>query len=238
MGLIKAPNVPAAAAPFSMRDIEQAARGVLLRARQQADALLAEAQREAEAMTADARAEGLAEGRREGFAKGMEEGRAAGAQQALNEHKAQLAAAVAALSAAMERIDADRQALEAGALREVVELAVAIARRVTKRQGVIDPAVLEANVADALKLAVGAADVRVAVHPDQRATLASALPQLQLSMPSLKHVEIVDDPALAPGGCRVFTRQGRIDADLDGQLDRVVADLLPSPEGAAPEAGQ
>ena len=236
MGLIKAPNVPAAAAPFSMRDIEQAARGILLRARQQAEALLAEAQVEAEALTANAHAQGLAEGRQEGFEKGLAEGHAAGAQQALAEHKAQLAAATAALAAAMAQIDAGRQALEAGALREVVELAVAIARRVTKRQGAIDPDVLAANVAEALKLAVGAADVRIAVHPAQRATLAAALPQIQLALPNLKHVEITDDPTLAPGGCRVFARQGQIDADLDGQLDRVVADLLPTPE-SGPAAG-
>ncbi len=45
MGLIKATSAPPSLAPFSMRDVEQQAKAMLLRARQQAEALLAEALR-------------------------------------------------------------------------------------------------------------------------------------------------------------------------------------------------
>jgi flagellar assembly protein FliH len=115
-------------------------------------------------------------------------------------------------------------------LREVVALAVAIARRVTKRQGLVDPEVLTENLREAMKLVAHAADVRIAVHPQQKVVLESVLPQLRLSWPDLKHVELVEDSALSPGGCRIFTARGTVDADLDGQLDRVVNDLLPAPE--------
>jgi flagellar biosynthesis/type III secretory pathway protein FliH len=54
------------------------------------------------------------------------------------------------------------------------------------------------------------------------------LPLLRLEWPSLRHVELVEDATLSPGGCRVFTRGGRIDADLDEQLDRVIDELLPT----------
>jgi len=33
---------------------------------------------------------------------------------------------------------------------------------------------------------------------------------------------------LAPGGCRIYTAQGEVDGDLDGQINRVVADLIPA----------
>jgi len=36
-----------------------------------------------------------------------------------------------------------------------------------------------------------------------------------------------DDPTLAPGGCRIFTKSGVVDGDLNVQIDRVVGDLLP-----------
>jgi flagellar biosynthesis/type III secretory pathway protein FliH len=71
------------------------------------------------------------------------------------------------------------------------------------------------------------------VHPKQRQTLESVLPELQLRWPNLKHVEIVEDAALAPGGCRVYTKQGCVDADLDAQLERIVGDLLPLPAEAS-----
>ena len=229
MGLIKSSTVPISASPFSMADIEDAAKRVLLR-RQQADQLLAAAQTEAERLKAQAKVFGLAEGMREGTARGLEQGKKTGEEQALKEHTAQLQQAVAALNKAATVLDASRSDLEATALAEVVKLAIAIARRVTKRQGLIEPAVFTANLEEAMKLVVQQVDLRIAIHPSQRKTLDVALPALGLKWPSLKHVEIVEEPEIAPGGCRVSTRHGSIDADLDVQLDRVAADLLPIPQ--------
>ena len=232
MAVIKSPNVPAAAASFSMRDIENHARAMLLRARQQAEGLLVEAQREAEELKAQAHATGLEEGRRDGLAQGRLEGAKSAAAQSLAEHKTQLTAALNALTQAATQLDASRRELEADGLKEVVALATAIARRVTKRQALIEPGVLTDNLGEAMKLVAHAADVRIAVHPAQRTVLDAALPTLRLSWPSLAHVEVVDDPALVPGGCRIFTARGHVDADLDAQLDRVIVDLMPG-EGAA-----
>jgi flagellar assembly protein FliH len=228
MGLIKAGNAPAkAAVPFSMKDVEAAAKEILLRAQRQAEQLIVAAQTEGEALKKQMQAEGFAAGRQEGMAKGMEEGRKAGHQAALTEHKAQLTQAVNTLAAALKQVEGSRKQLEADALAEVVQLAVAVARRVTKRQGEVDEQVLVENLREAMKLVVHAADIRVAVHPNQKRVLAEALPKLQLEWPALEHAELVEDATLAAGGCRVFTLHGRVDADLDGQLDRVVADLMP-----------
>jgi flagellar assembly protein FliH len=141
-----------------------------------------------------------------------------------------LAEAVAALVEATQQIEQSRTALEAEALQDVVELSLAVARRVTKRQGELDPLVLQENLRDSLRLVVHAADLRVAINPSQRSTLDEALPALQLEFPQLAHVALVDDPAIAPGGCRIHTRGGKVEADLNAQLDRIVADLMPTAE--------
>ncbi|MDB5355863.1 MAG: flagellar assembly protein FliH [Phycisphaerales bacterium] len=210
-----------------MRDIENQARSILLQARQQAEQLLVAAQAEGDQLKAAARAQGDAQGQGEGLARGLEMGKKAGHQQALEEYRTQFQQAIAAVTQAAGAIDAQRNELEAIALQDVVRLAIAIAQRVTKRQGLIDPQALIANLEEAMKLVVQHSDLRIAVHPAQRKTLDAALPQLKLAWPGLKHVEVVDDATLSPGGCRVFTRQGQIDADLGVQLDRVVRDLLP-----------
>ena len=65
--------------------------------------------------------------------------------------------------------------------------------------------------------------------------LASALPRLATQWPALEHVELVDDEAIAPGGCRVTTAAGEVDAQIDTQLDRIVAAgmrIMYSPEMA------
>jgi flagellar assembly protein FliH len=228
MGLIKSSEAPSSIVPFSMADVERTAKSILLRAQAHAEQLLAAAQAEAESLKQQAMAEGFAEGRREGTAQGLAQGKEAGQQQALTEHRAQLEKAVASLNAAAGALEQSRDQLESAGLTEVVQLALAVARRVTKRQATIDPQVLAANLAEAMKLAVKSADIRIAIHPSQRATLDAALPQLRLQWPNLDHVQIVEEQNLHPGGCRVFTEQGRISADLDEQLERIAGELLPN----------
>jgi flagellar assembly protein FliH len=226
MPVIKSANSPTLI-PFSMADIERAAKGVLVRAQQQADQILTEAQSTATQLKQQAHAQGLIEGRKQGTAEGLAQGREAGHQQALTESRAQLQQALTALTTAATTIDQSRNDLEATALAEVTQLALAIARRVTKRQACIDPDILTSNLTEAMNLVVKSADVRVAIHPSQRTTLDAALPKLALQYPSLTHVQIIEDPTISPGGCRVFTEHGQINADLDAQLDRIASELLP-----------
>lgn len=237
MGLIKSEHAPARLKPFSMSDIEAGARQMLIRARRQAEELLATAQQEAEELKRIAHAEGLAEGRIEGQAKGCDEGQKSGHEQALNEGRAQLSELMTTLGSMVGQLDAARQDMEAAALSEVVALAVAIARRVTKRRGELDPQVLIANLSDAMSLVVHASDVHLVVHPSQRAILEATLPKLQMKWPNLRHVVMDEDESLAVGGCRITTCRGEVDADLGRQLDRIVAELMPHP-GQSPQARQ
>lgn len=227
MGVIKSANAPLAAAPFSMRDIEAQAQAIIQRARQQADQILADVRSQAQAIRQNAYDAGFTAGREDGLRKGTEDGLAAGRQQALAEHRQSLRQLAQTLTAVVKEIDESRCRLESQAASEVVKLAVAIARRVTKLQGSLDDRVLTENVRAAMKLVVRSTDVRIAVHPSQKQVLTQVLPLLQVDWPAISHVEIVADDALSPGGCRVFTAQGKIDADLDAQIDRVAADLLP-----------
>src|SRR5204862_4403034 len=156
-----------------------------------------------------------------------EEGAKAGKEQAFSEHKTEFAATVTALKAAVEQMNRSRVELESAALKDVLSLAIAIAERVTKRQGILDPAVAVNNVMEALKLVSHSSDVRIAIHPKNKSTLKEVLPRLKTQWPALDHVELVEDEMLAPGGCRIYTAQGEVDGDLDGQINRVVVDLMP-----------
>ena len=230
MPVIKADQVPLQLATFSMADIERQAKSILVAARLRADRLLIAAQQEAEEMKRKIFAETLVEGRKDGFAKGLEEGRKQGRDEALNEQRQQLASVVNALTEGVQALDAARLQLESDAREAVVRLAIAIAERVTKRMGALDPKVAIANVEEALRLVVHSADVRIAIHPTQKAALADVLPRIQSQWPDLKHVELIEDPTLTPGGCRVFSGTGQIDGDLNLQLQKIAEDLVPTPQ--------
>lgn len=227
MGLIKSNN-PAATKPvtFSMADIEAQARAMLLRARQQADQLLAAAQSEGEVLKEEMHAQGLAEGKAAGLQQGKDEGKKLGEAAAMNENKAKLTQLIAALTKAANDLESSRKKLLAEAQGEVVNLSIGIARKIAKTLGENEPAVLQANVADAMKFVVSQADIRIGLNPAQKTVFHEILPKLKASWPNLQHVEIVEDPTIAAGGCRIFTRGGRVDADIDTQIDRIAAELL------------
>lgn len=227
MGLIKAPDIPISVSAFSMQDIEAAAKSVLLRARKKADEIIAAGQTEADQIKERAKIDGQAEGHTRGRADGLEEGKKAGHAQALAENSTAMKQLIGSLTQVAAQLDESRDQLQTNAINEVVRLACAIARKVTKRQGAMDERVMCENLKQALSLAVHAADVRIAVHPSQLKTLQAELPNLRLAWPQLSHVDLAEDPSIAPGGARVFTAHGKVDGDLDAQLDHVIASLLP-----------
>jgi flagellar biosynthesis/type III secretory pathway protein FliH len=227
MPLIKSSNIPKQTTTFSMKDIEIQARSLLVRARAQSEQMLEDAEKQAEQLKRLAAEQGKKEGFAQGLAEGTQAGKKAGHDQALNEHRTQFTQLIQSINTALGSFEKQRQSLETQGVTDVVALAMSIARRVTKLQSTIDPEVLTANLHEAMKLVVHGADLRIAIHPSQKKTLTAELPNLQLQWPALAHAELIEDPALSPGGCRVLSRQGIIDADLDQQLDRVMANLLP-----------
>jgi|GEM_PF-893620 len=227
MPLLKSANVPSSIMPFSMRSIENQARGILTQAQKQAEDLLAAAQTEAQALKSTAHLQGVADGKRDGIAQGLAEGKKTGHDQAIAEHKDKFTTTMNALQKAANEFESQRGELQAQGLRSVIELSAAIARRITRRQAEIDPEVLIANLEGAMKLVCHWTDARIAVSQRDLAVLKLEMPNLKLKWPQLAHVELVEDAALTPGGCRLFTAAGSIDADLEAQLDRVIEQVLP-----------
>jgi flagellar assembly protein FliH len=231
MAVLKSQNVPLTAVSFSIRDMELQAQALLLRAKRAADALMVQAEKEADAIRLKARADGLKTGRDDGLKAGLEEGLNTGHKQAMTEGGKQMAGLFATLSSVAETLDKHRRELESVGIEEVVQLSLSVARRVIKRQAAVDPTVLKGNLADAMRLAVAAADVRILVHPSQKQLIDAELPAIKLNWPDLKHVELVPDESVEAGGCRLITNRGTVDAQIDSQLDRIIKELMPAGEG-------
>ena len=209
---------------LSLRDIEADARALIERAENDAEQIVSEARRRA----AEIGAQAMQEGWKQGHAQGLAEARA----QAVEQFAEDIALSVEAMARAAAMIKASRVQRESAALADMVKLTLAIARRVTKRQGLIDPSVLTENLREAVRQLIRHEDVRVTIHPSQRATLIEALALLRQEWPTLEHVEIVEDDSICPGGCRVSGGQGEIDATLQAQLDRLAVKLMPQQSAA------
>jgi flagellar assembly protein FliH len=213
---------------LELRDFETEARRVVDHARHAAGELIEAAEARCGEIESLAHERGRIQGWRDGFAHGDAEGK----QDAVKRGEEELRLLLETLRAATQAVQAERQAIESAAIPEAVELAIAIAERITRRLGVVDPRVLLENVRAALKLTARNVPVmRIMIHPSQGATLKAALASLQLEWPQLAAAEIIEDGSILPGGCRVETVQGGVDADLRTQLDRIADRLLPQEQG-------
>lgn len=210
---------------------------MLFRAQAQADQLLAEARAEADKLRAtamrDGKQLGLVEGLKLGKQQGLAQGLTQGKQQAFAEQKAQLTHLASTLTKAIAELDGTVQRIEEAARNELLDLSLAVAQRVCKTLGSLDPKVLEENVREAIRVVVAKHSIRVAIHPSQRDLLDELLPLLKLSWPQLQQVEVSADESVSPGGCIVRSPNGSVDASLDGQLDRITEQLAPKREVVA-----
>ncbi|MBZ5583368.1 MAG: hypothetical protein LAQ30_14395 [Acidobacteriia bacterium] len=154
---------------------------------------------------------------------GVREGEAAGRSRAAGELKP----VMDRLARAIEELAGMRARLRAEAEADLIQLALAIARRVLRRELAVDPEALHGLVLAALEKLQGQEICRVRVHPSHAAMLASCLRE-----GGGRKMEIAADAAFQPGTVVFETTRGNLDASVESQLreiERGLADRLRRP---------
>jgi flagellar assembly protein FliH len=80
-------------------------------------------------------------------------------------------------------------------------------------------------IREALEMAAGSPRVKIALHPEDFATLGPQVDLLVKEIAAVAETEIVSDATVSPGGCRLETRRGAIDQQIETQLERIIAEL-------------
>ncbi len=236
MALIRRADAQTATRDALVLDLGDLARqgdSIIQQARRRAAEIVEEAAKERLKILAGGReaghAEGLAAGTKEGLSRGAEEGRAA----ALLEARPRIEALCAAWRAGLDSFIAERESLMAEAREHVLDLAIEIASRVTRRVIAADPSLVAAQLEAVLSLVARPTRVRIAVHPEDESIARQVLPELVGRLGNIRHAEIVADPAVERGSCTLRTDGGAsIDAGIGTQLDRIVEAILPEKEVA------
>jgi flagellar assembly protein FliH len=201
------------AAPFELGELADAATGLFGDDRAQND--LVEAEAEHDARRIRRRAE--------------DEGRAAAlavAEQILDEKvKGRLSTLLPAIRAAVDGVHAAKTQWLAHWEQAAMGVATAIAARVIRRELARAPEITLGLVREALELASGSGDVQLRLHPDDFETLGKQASQLADELARLGKVDILADASITKGGCRVDTRFGVIDQQLEAQLARIEQEL-------------
>jgi flagellar assembly protein FliH len=158
---------------------------------------------------------------REAHAAGLREGEAAGRAKGL----AEVQPVIERLARSIEEIGGLRGRFRAEAEADLVQLSLAIARRVLRREIAIDPEALHGLILGALAKLAGQEIARVRVHPSHAVAVTTCLRQNL----NAEKIEVIADPSREVGSIVFETPRGNLDAGVESQLqeiERGLADRL------------
>jgi flagellar assembly protein FliH len=168
------------------------------------------------------------------LAESFEQGRQTGQQQLRAECDSSLARNREQMSRALQQFSEERQSYFRRVEAEVVQLALAIARKILHRESQIDPQTLAGIVRVTLEKLDTRTRVTLRVPPAEAAAWRHYFASRVEDTPA---PEVVEDGEIAGGECRIETSLGSSAVGLESQLKEVetgLLDLLAArPEAAA-----
>ncbi len=202
-------TLPAEPVIYRFEDVANDARRILDEAKAEAVVIIAEAQAEAREI------------RRHAEQAGQTDAQA----NARQEIQTQLQTLLPAITSAINQLcDARKTWLQEWQNR-TVQLAVKIAERVVRCQLQRSPSITLTYVREALEMCVASPQIRVLMHSADVQTLGESARQIVHEIMPAAQAEIVADDSISPGGCRIETRHGEIDQQVETQLQRIEAEL-------------
>jgi flagellar biosynthesis/type III secretory pathway protein FliH len=198
---------------FSFADMRGQASEYLETVRQEAAKIVGQAHRDAERI------------RRQAEAAGRKAAEAA-AEQILEERVAKrMETLVPALEQVVSQIDDAKGEILSRWERSALSVITAIAQRVIRRELTHNPEIALDLIAEALRLAAGAADITLHVSPTDYENMGSQIERLSATISRLAPSQIMADDEISVGGCRVETKFGSIDQQVESQLGRIEEEL-------------
>lgn len=149
------------------------------------------------------------------YAKGYMEGLAQG-QKEIRVQVENLHSLMATL--AMPLIELDNRVVD-----ELVQLSMAAVKQMIRRELKISPGEVVAVLKEALSLLpVTSGDVTLELHPEDAQLIRETL----INPESRSCWNIIEDPLLTRGGCRLLTNTQRIDATVESRINAVIAEVM------------
>jgi len=159
----------------------------------------------------------------EGFEQGRSEGLEYGHREALEEGRRHIAQRLGDFDRLLSALDRPFQQLDDQVENEVVTLVIAMVRQLVRREIRMDPGHVVGVVREALGvLPVASRSVRVLLNPED----AELVREIYSLGDSEQKWQIVEDPVIQRGGCKVVTETSQVDATLESRINALIAPLL------------
>ncbi len=149
--------------------------------------------------------EGLAQGKEEGFEKG----------------KAEAVPILEQMQALLQQIDGLWRQLAETYEEKILQLVGRVSEKVVCAQVAVDSDTVRRVILDAFRMTPEPAEVTIEIHPQDAEKIETVKETFFEEIKTLKHVSVLPDPSVSPGGCRIKTRFGEVDATLESRLTAI-----------------
>lgn len=202
------------------------AKAIIDDAKQQAAQLKTRAREEARRVLEEARQTGYSEGELRGYQDGFSKGRGDAYVEAVERFNREQTTLMADFTRVITHIERTKQDISVAAQRDVLDFALAIARKLTFEVGAEHREAAQENLRRALELVDDKSDLTIRVHPDDHVAMETFARMALATVGASSAFELVKDETIAPGGCIVQGRGTQVDASLTTQVDQIVSLLV------------
>lgn len=151
----------------------------------------------------------------------LEEAYARGRQDGLTEGEQRFESTLQALTRALEDVGRLRESLAQTGSQDMLRLVMAVAEQVIRRTVEVDPTVILTVIENALQASVRADSYRIRINPADLEGVTRQKPLFLASLSGLKNLSFEADASISPGGCRVDSELGDVDATIGAQLETI-----------------
>ncbi|WP_457573022.1 FliH/SctL family protein [Desulfolithobacter sp.] len=106
-----------------------------------------------------------------------------------------------------------------GSRGEVINVVIALTRKILGRELATRRDVIASTLEAALEAAIASDEYLITLHPDDLALAEEMHPSLVASIRGLNHIVFKTDPDITPGGCLIESNLCSVDATIESQLE-------------------
>ncbi|MBI4584289.1 MAG: hypothetical protein HY717_09740 [Planctomycetes bacterium] len=184
-------------------------------------------------------AAGAKNGQEEGFRKGFEEGYRDGRDQGYREARddetkrlqAETGGLVEAIRSLAASLSAQRGELLQAARRDLIRLAVEVARKIVQREIRNSSALVIDNVRRAIEMVFARNKIIIQLHPEDVPVIRKHASQVFEFLGSFEDFELQEAGELSRGGCRILSGSGQVDLSLQAQFEIIQKALEEAVQG-------
>lgn len=201
---------------------------IIAQAAMKAEVMLREAEQQAESMKQKAYEEGYQQGHEQGREQGYQEGLTQGRQSGQKELETAMNQAVAKTELMVTAAAHDAKEMMKNAERQIVDIALAVARKILAYEISENPMVVLPLVKAALEKVSDQEEIVIRVSSEDFDSVLMAKKDLQNMVGREHALKIIPDRTIDSGSCVIDTSYGTVDARIDTQfaiIKKVLQDL-------------